>query len=184
MWEIALNFAETPPILFGIRKTGVNKERITVLTLEAVMQHCKSVAGAKSTIENVTGLLRFFLDYRSGDNVALTGESPLVLLCDYLEQAASRGRTVPSTIRHSLTNWAAALQLDRPLGRALTSSASTTESNVAPKQAPGMAIETIRLLEGVAANAEVAPCKRQFAAGYSLCLTLAFVFGFPTARNP
>ena len=168
VWELALNFAETSPLLCGLRKTGVNKERITVLTLEAVMQHCKSVAGAKSTVKNVTGLVRFFLDFRSDENVTLTGESSLVLLHDYLEQAASRGRTVPATIRHSLTNWAASLQLDWPLDHALISSASTTESNVAPKQAPAMAIETIRLLEGVATNAEVTPCKRQFAAGILL----------------
>ena len=168
VWELALNFAETSPLLFGLRKTGVAKERMTVLTLEAVMQHCKSVAGAKSTTKNVAGLVRFFLDSRSDENVTLTGESSLVLIHDYLEQAASRGRTVPATIRHSLVNWAAALQLDWPLDHALISSASTIVSNTAPKQAPAMAIETIKLLEGVAANPEVTPFKRQFAAGILL----------------
>ena len=38
VWELALNFAESPPLLRGIRKTGVAKERITVLTLKAVTQ--------------------------------------------------------------------------------------------------------------------------------------------------
>ena len=168
VWELAPNFAETSPLLRGIRKTGVAKERITVLTLEAVMQHSKSVAGAKSTIKNVAGLVRFFRDFRSEENATLTGEASLVLLRDYLEQAASRGRTVPAATRHSLVNWAAALQIDWPLGHALISSAPTIESNTAPKQAPSMAIETAKLLEGVSANPDVAPFKRQFAAGILL----------------
>ena len=130
------------PALCGLRKTVATKERITALTLEAVMQRCKSAAGAKSTVENVTGLVRFFLDLHSDENATLTGDSPFELISDYLEQAASRGGTVPKTTRHSLTHWAAALQLDWPLGRALIRSASTIEANTAPKQAPAMAIET------------------------------------------
>ena len=139
------------------------------------------MAGAKSTIGNVAGLVRFFHDFRSDENATLTGETSVVLLRDYLEQATSRGRTVPATIRHSLANWAAALQIDRPLGRALISSASTIEPNTSPKQAPAMAIETIKLLEGVAANPARTPFKRQFAAGI---LMMSYdILRFPDARR-
>ena len=168
VWDLALNFAETSPLLCGFRRAGVAKERIIILTLEAVMQQCKSVSNTKSTVKNVSGLVRYFLDFRSDEEVTLTGESSLVLIHDYLEQAASRGRTVPASIRQSLNNWATALQIEWPLDHSLVNSACAVEQTTPPKQAPAMAVSTIKLLEGIAINKEVTPFKRQFAAGILL----------------
>lgn len=92
----------------------------------------------------------------------------MVLIHDYLGKDASLGRTAPSTIRHSLGNWAASLQIDWPLDRPLVNSTCTVERTTPPKQAPVMAVSTIKLLEGIAVNKEVAPFKRQFAAGILL----------------
>ena len=179
--ESALDFAETSPLLCGLLNTGVAKGRITTLTHEAVTQHCKSADGAKSAIENVSALLRFFLDFRSGEKVTLAGESSLVLFRDYLEQASHLRRAVPSSIRHSIGNWAAALQSDWPLGRALINSVSAIESNTAPKHAPSMAIATFKLPKGTAANKEVTPFKLQFADG--VLLTLYGSLRFPDAQR-
>ena len=80
----------------------MSRGRIVVLAIEAVMQHFKSAAGAKSSAKNVSIVVRYFLARHSDEQVTLTGESPLVLLHDFLGQAASRGRAVPPAIRHSL----------------------------------------------------------------------------------
>ena len=184
VWDLALNFAETPPRLCAFRKTGVAKERIITLTLEAVMQQCKSVSKTKHTVKNVTGLVRYFLDFRSDEKVTLTGESSLVLIRDYLEQTAARGRTAPATIRLSLSNWADALQIDWPLGHSLVNSACTVENATPPKQAPAVAVSTIKLLEGIAANKEVTPFKRQFAAGILLMSFASLVSRTPIDLSP
>ena len=168
IWELAQNFAETSGLLCNLRKSGVAKERIVVLTIEAIMKHSKTASGAKLVVKNVNGLLRYFLDARSSGDVTLTGEKSVVLIHDYLEHAADRGRTVPAAIRHSLTCWAAALQVDWPLDHTLITSAAAVESNSAPKHAPPMTLETVKLLEGVATNSEVPPFKRAFAAGILL----------------
>ena len=93
---------DPPPLLGGLRKSGVAKERITDLTIEAVMQHYKSAAITTSAIKDATVIVRYCIDFRPDEKVALTGESSLVLIRDYLEQAATRGRTVPAAIRRSL----------------------------------------------------------------------------------
>ena len=90
-WDMAVNFPDTSPLLCGLRKAGVSKERITVLTIDALMQQCKSAACAKSTIKHVSGMARFTIDFRTEEQVALTGESSLAIIHDYIEQAASRG---------------------------------------------------------------------------------------------
>ena len=126
------------------------------------------MASTKSAINHVSGLVRYFIDLRPGEQVTSTGESTLVLIRDYLGQAASRGRTVHAAIRHSMDNWGDSIQIGWPLGRALVCAAAAVESNVAPKQSPAMSIEAVKLLECVDANREAAPFKRQCADGILL----------------
>ena len=179
--DLALNFAETPPLLRGFWKPWVEKERIVVLTLDAAMQQCKSAPKTKSKVENVSGIVRYFLDFRPDDKVTPTGESSLVLIRDYLEQAASRGRTAPASIRRPLNNWDTALQIDWPPDHSLANSACAVEHTTPPKQAPAMALSTIKLLECIAINKEVAPFKRQFPAGI---LLMSFAsLRFPDAQR-
>ena len=168
VWELSTNFSETSESLVGLRNAGTSRGRIIVLTIEAVTQQCKSAAGTKSAAKPVTGIARYFPERQSYGKVSLTGETSLVLLRDFLDQAASRGGTVPPTIRHSLCCWADALEIEWPIDRALTSSAVSVESNTAPKHSPAIPIETVKLLDGVATNKEVTPSKRDFAAGILL----------------
>ena len=114
---IARNFAETPGLLRNLRKSGVARGRIVVLTIEAITKHRKSAAATKLAVKNVNGALRHFLEARSSGDVALTGGKSAALIRDYLEQA-DRCRTAPAAIRRSLTCWAAALQVDWQLDRA------------------------------------------------------------------
>ena len=168
VWVPAANFAETSTRLLSLRKAGTSRERIIILTLEAVMQQCKSADGMKSAVKHVASLIRFFLGKQSDEQVTLAGETSLVLLHDFLEQAASRGRTVPPTIRHSINGWAKALEIEWPLDHPLIFSAVSVESTTAPKHAPAMPLETAKLLEGVATNKEVTPFKLAFADGILL----------------
>ena len=128
------------------------------------MQQCKSADGEKSAAKHATSILRFFPERHSDEKVTLTGEASLVLLHDFLDQEAYRGRTVPPKIRHSLVCWAAALEIHWPLDRALICSAVSAESTTSPKNAPAVPLETANLLEGVETNKEVTPPKRAFSA--------------------
>ena len=75
---------------------------------------------------------------------------------------------VPPTIRNSLCCWAAAIEIHWPIDHALTLDTVNVESNTTPQQAPAMPIETVKLLENMPTNEEVAPFKRAFAAGILL----------------
>ena len=92
----------------------------------------------------------------------------MVLLHDFLEQAASRGRAVPPTMRRSLNCRAKALEIEWPLDHPLICSAVSVESTAAPKHSPSMPLETVKFIDGVATNQEVAPVMRAFAAGILL----------------
>ena len=170
VWGLASNFSETSGLLIALRKAGSSRERIVILTIEAVMKQCESAAGAKSAAKHVTSLLRFSLERQADGKVTLTGETSLVLLLlrDFMERAASRGRTVPPRIRHSLVCWAAALEIHWPLDHALICSAVSVESTTSAKHSPAMPIETAKLFGGVSTNKEVTPPKRAFAAGILL----------------
>ena len=74
-------------------------------------------------------------------------------------------RTSPATIRHSLANCSAALQIERPSGRALISSASAIKPDASP----------------IHAHSEVAPIKRQFEA--AVLLMSYDIIRFPDARQ-
>ena len=141
---IAANFPETappPPLLLGrLRRPGASGGRITVLTIDAVTQHCESASIAKSASRQVGGLFRYCIDFQSDEKATLTGESSRVLIHAYPAQAATLRRSIPAAIRRSLFFWAYAIELDWPLDHALLCAAAAVESNVTPKQAPAIAI--------------------------------------------
>ena len=89
----------------------------------------------------------------------MVGGDSAVLIRDYLEGTANRGRAAPAEIRHSLTCRAAALQIDWRLDRSLINSASVIEANVAPRHAHPMALETVKLIKQIAINTEVSLSK-------------------------
>ena len=61
-WLLAEEFSEPSALIKGFHTAGLDKERITILTLEALMQRCKSPASTRGVVRNVSGLIRFFLD--------------------------------------------------------------------------------------------------------------------------
>ena len=169
IWLLAEEFSETSTLLRGFHDAKLNRERIAALTLEAVMQRRKSPASTRGVIRNVSGLITFSLANREDSSgVALTGEGSVVLLHDYLESVADRGRTVPGAVKTSLSTWSESLGISWPLETPLVCAAAQVESNETPKHAPPMKLDTVKKLEELAVNVEVAPFKRAFAAGILL----------------
>ena len=135
------------------------------------MQRCKSPASTRGVIRNVSGPIKFFLENRGESDppgVTLTGESSVVLLHDYSESVADRGRTVPGAVKTSLSTWSEALGVPWPLDNPLVCAAAQVESNEIPKHEPPTKLDTIKKLEALAVNVEVSPSKRAFAAGILL----------------
>ena len=135
------------------------------------MQRRKSPASARGVIRGVSGLIQFYLDTRDESNptgVALTGDSSVVLLQDYIESVAERGRTVPGAVETSLGTWSDALGISWPIDNPLVCAAAQVESSEIPNHAPPVNLDTIKKLEEIALNVEVAPFKRAFAAGIVL----------------
>ena len=149
-------------------KEHVPKGEITLLIIEAISLRAKSTAAMKGVINRVSGLVSFYLETREESKFQLTGEDSVVILRDYLESLAERGRTVLATAKHSLTVWAEALGIDWPLANTLVCSAAVVESTETPKQAPSMSVKTLRAFEEIASNNLVSPYKRAFAAGILL----------------
>ena len=86
----------------GFYKAKLNRERITALAIEALMQRRKSPASTRGVIRNVSGPIQFYLDTRDESNpngITLTGESSVALLRDYLESAAERGRAAQGAVK-------------------------------------------------------------------------------------
>ena len=129
-------FAHTSALLMGFYEAELSKERITIQTLGAIMRRCKSPASTRSIIKRVSGHIKFFLDARDESNVTLTGESPVVLLQDYLESVSDHGGDVPGAVRTALSTWSDALGVPWPLDNPLVRIAAQVESNQTPKHAP------------------------------------------------
>ena len=183
VWLLAEEFPNTSTLLHGFYKTNLNKGRIVALTFEALMRRCKSPASTRGVVRNVKGLITFPLENRDDENptgFTLTGESSVALFHDYIESTADRGRTVPGAVRTSLSTWAESLGIDWPLENPIVCAAAHVDSNEVPKHAPPMKLDTIKKLEELALNVEVAPFKRAFADGASLRHLRAYAF--PTSN--
>ena len=167
-WELAQEFSSTSELLSGMFNAKVPRGKITLLVIEAISARAKSQTAMKNIINRVSGLVLFYLELRQETEVELTGPQSVVLLRDYLESLAERGRTVPAAGKHALSAWADALGIDWPLTNALVTAASVVESNETPKQAPAMTLNTVRALEEMALDTLVSPYKRAFAAGILL----------------
>ena len=122
------------------------------LAAEAATQRSKSTDAPKSIVKFARWLVEFFLENRAETELTLTGEAPLVLLRDYPESLAERGRTAPNAAKHALTVCAEAIGIDWPLSNGWIAAAATADSNDAPEKAPEMSIETVRALGRFAAN--------------------------------
>ena len=135
------------------------------------MRRRKSPDSARAVIKNVSGRVQCFLDSlgeSNPDGVTLTGESPVVLLRDYLESVADRGRTVPGAVKTSLITRSEALGVPWPIDNPLVCAAAQVESNQVPKHDPPMRLETIKQLGALSINVEMTPLKRAFASGIRL----------------
>ena len=171
IWLLVGEFSGVSTLLQGFHRAKLNRERITALTLEALMQRCKSPASARNIANHVGALVKFFLDTRDESNpsgCSLTGEGSVVLLRDFLESAADRGGTVPGAVKSPISAWSEALGFPWPLDNSLVCAAAQAESNDTPKHAPPMRLETIKKLEELATNVEISPFKRAFATGILL----------------
>ena len=160
VWILAEEFSNTPSLLRGFYEAKLNKERVIALTIEALMQRCKSPASTRGVIRNVNGLIQFYLENRDDDNptgITLTGDSSVVLLRDYIESVADRGRAVPGDVKTSLSTWSEAHGTSWPLDNPLVCAAAHVGPSEVPKRAPPMKLETIKKLEVLALNVEVPP---------------------------
>ena len=130
------------------------------------MQRCKSPASTRGVVENVSGLIQFFLDPRgesNPDGITLTGEASVVLLRGYLESFADRGRTVPGDVKTPLIARSEAIDAPWPLDNPLVGAAAHVESSEIPKHAPPTKHDTTKKLESLALEVEISPFKRAFA---------------------
>ena len=155
----------------GMYKAQAPKDKITLLATEALSLRAKSTAATRGISNHVSGQVRFYVDIRARgteSKVELTGEQSVVLIHDYLESLAERGRTVPAAAKHALSVWAEALGIDWPLTHSMVCSAAIAESNETPKQDPAMTLSTLRAIEETAVGKLTAPFKRAFAAGFLL----------------
>ena len=160
--------AKTSTLLMGLGESQIPDAKMTLLVLEAAALRSKSLRSTRSVLEHVRGIIRFYLDTRDETAVTLTGETSLALLRDFLESLADRCRTAPGAARQALTVWAEALGIDWPLTNPLVISAATVTSNDAPKQAPSIPLSTVKLIEQVALNVEVASRKLAYASAILL----------------
>ena len=168
---LAVEFSNACALLFGFSDAKLNKERIAILTLESIMQRCKSPASTRAVIKNGSGIIQFSLDTRAESNpdgVTLTGESTVVLLRGYLESVADRGRSVPGAVKTSLIAWYAALGAPWPIDNPLVCADAQVESNQVPKHDPPMKLDTIEKPDALAVNVEITPFKRVCAPGIQL----------------
>ena len=165
-WLLAEEFSNTPTLLLGFYE-----ERIIALTLEPLTQRCKSPASTRGVVRNVKGLIQFYLENRDDANptgITLTGESSVVLLRDYIESVADRGRTVPGAVQTSLSTWSEALGISRHLDNPLVCAAAHVDSSEIPRHAPPMKLDTIKKLDELALNVEVPPSSVPLPQGFFL----------------
>ena len=162
--KLAHEFAEVSSLLESTRLSALTSEKTSILAIEALNSRSKSIATTKAIVKHIRGLLGYFFELKMESEVALAGEHSIILLHDYLESLADRGRTVPADGKHALTVWADAMGIDWPLNHVLIASAVTCESNEDVKQAPAMSLATIRKLEELASDKEVLSYKRAFSA--------------------
>lgn len=156
---------------------NVPQGKLALLVIEAISVRAKSTSAMKTIVRFVAGLVKFYLEVRQETKVELTGPQSLVLLRDYLESLAERGRAVPAEeAKSAFSVWADALGIDWPLSNALITSAASVETNETPKQAPAMALSTVRALEELAIDPLVAPYKRACAAGILLMIYASLRF--------
>ena len=171
VWLLDGEFPDSSSLTHGFHKTNLNKERIITPTLEALMQRRKSPASTRGVVRNVKGLATFFLENRnddSPDGFALAGDGSAVLLHDYIESTAERGRTVPGEVENPRSIWAEAIGVNWPIDNPLVCAAAHVDSNDNPKHAPPAKLDTVKKLEELALNVEVAPSKRAFSTGVLL----------------
>ena len=147
-WELANEFSATSSLLVGMYKAQVPKGKITLLVIDALSVRGKSAETMKGIANHASGLVQYYMDTREESKVQLTGRDSVVLIRDFLESLAERGRTVPASDKHALTVWAEALSIDWPLTHTLVCSAAAVDSNGAPKQATSMSLSTLRALWG------------------------------------
>ena len=79
------------------------KDKITFLVIDALSVRARTHTALKSIIKHVSGVVSFYLETRKETKCELTGEHSVVLLHDYPESLADRGRTVPASAKHALT---------------------------------------------------------------------------------
>ena len=186
VWLLAEEFSDSSTLLKCPHAAKLDKERITILTIEVLMQRCRSPASTRGVVRNVRGMIQFSLDTRdeSKHGIALTGDTSVVLLRDYLQSVAERGRTVPGAVKTSLSTWPDSLGVPWPLDNPLVCAAAQVESSEIPKHAPPMRLDTVKKLEPMALNVEIAPPKRAFASGI-LLMTYASLrlFGVQRLRS-
>ena len=111
-WESASEFSSTSTLLTGMYNAGFPKGKIALLDIEALSVRAKSTSTMKGVFKHVAGLAQYYLDTREDSKAQLTGGDSLILIHDYLESLTERGRTVPSSAKHTLTVWAEALGVD------------------------------------------------------------------------
>ena len=86
----------------GTYKAHVPKGKVALLVIDPCLR-AKSKETMEELARHVSDVVRFYLEARAESKVRLTGGDSVVLIRDYVESLAERGRAVPATAKHALT---------------------------------------------------------------------------------
>ena len=86
--QVSNEFNDTSALHIGLKGNNVPDDKVSLLALEAATARAKSIASAKNVLRHVNGLLQFYMETRNESSAARTGESPAVLILDYVESLA------------------------------------------------------------------------------------------------
>ena len=148
--------------------TQAPKQRVIQLVIEAVTLRAKSLATIRGVVKHASAIVRFYIEVSADDGVELTGGKSIVLIRDYLESLAERGRTVPGAAKDAISLFADAIGIEWPLTHPLVLAAETVEANDFTRQAPPTKLDTIKQVESLARNKLAPPYQLAFSAGVAL----------------
>ena len=114
----------------------------------------------RGAIKHAIGLVSFSIEIGADSGIELTGGKSMVLLRDYLESLAGRGRTVSGAAEGAISLTADAFRAERPLTRPLVLAAADVESNDFLWRSPHVKLDAPKPLESFVRN-KLAPTYRR-----------------------
>ena len=164
----------------GFYKTNLNKGWAQRRMSPRIVNSTAQVTGVDTgVIRREAGLIEFPLENRNDEGASgftPAGESSLVLLRDYIESTAGRGRTVSGAVKTSLIARTEVLGVGWPLENPIDCTNAHVDPNEVPKGTPPTKLDTIKKLEDLALNVDATPFERAFADGALLMTVTSLRF--------